>query len=78
MLSASAGALCRQMACEKPDCTVPAVGQLPASLANMTALHTLNLADNAFNGPLPPEFGASAAAFPGLLTLCVALPMTLR
>ena len=39
----------------------------------MTALHTLNLANNAFYGPLPPEFGASSAAFPGLLTLCVAL-----
>ena len=70
-LSAPLGVLCRQMACEKPDCTVPAVGQLPATLANLTALHTLNLADNAFHGPMPPDFGASAAAFPGLLSLCV-------
>jgi len=31
----------RQMACEKPDCTVPAIGQLPATLARMSALHTL-------------------------------------
>lgn len=31
----------RQMACERPDCTVPAVGQLPATLAKMSALHTL-------------------------------------
>ncbi|KAK9819385.1 hypothetical protein WJX81_007382 [Elliptochloris bilobata] len=35
----------------------------------MTALHTLNLATNAFHGTLPPEFGASASAFRGLLSL---------
>lgn len=31
----------RQMACDRPDCNVPAEGKLPATLARMTALHTL-------------------------------------
>lgn len=42
-------------------CAVPAAGTLPAALANLTAVTTINLQGNALRGTLPPEWGAPGA-----------------
>ncbi|CAL9123169.1 unnamed protein product [Musa acuminata var. zebrina] len=34
------------------------IGQIPAALGNLTALHTLSLRFNALSGPLPPELAS--------------------
>ncbi len=41
----------------------------------MRGVFCRNLANNALSGTIPPEYGDSASAFPGLLTLCVLCPL---
>ncbi|CAL9059720.1 probable inactive receptor kinase RLK902 [Musa acuminata AAA Group] len=61
--SSAPGALCswQGVACESgrvDELRLPGaglIGQIPAALGNLTALHTLSLRFNALSGPLPPE-----------------------
>jgi hypothetical protein len=50
---------CRSLQCE--GCPLPAVGTLPAAVANLTSLTALNLHGNSLRGTLPPEWGAPGA-----------------
>lgn len=40
---------------------MPAAGTLPAALANLSAVTTINLQGNDLRGSLPPEWGAPGA-----------------
>ncbi|KAL4437441.1 hypothetical protein ABPG75_004580 [Micractinium tetrahymenae] len=43
------------------NCAAPAAGPLPAALANLSAVTTINLQGNELRGTLPPEWGAQGA-----------------
>lgn len=60
---------CRSLQCGD-GCTVRAAGTLPAALAaGLSACTTIDLQNQAFAGPLPPDWGDRPGALPALQNL---------